>query len=359
VNLHAGRYDVHGFDWALDAELTRFTHPTAVAGDRETVTAQLSYPLLRPGYFVTPKLILGGTSYQLTSSYHGRTDYTRTVPTFSLDTGLAFERDAHLFGTPVRQTFEPRLFYVYTPYRDQDALPNFDSAEVGFNFAQLFTENRFIGADRISDANQVTVAATSRFIEDSGAERLRVALGQRFYVRRPRVFLDPAAASDAPRSDLLLAASGRLTPAWNIDSAVQYNGASHKVYAANYGLQWLPGAKKVINAEYRFQRDSFKNADVSTQWPLARRWYGVARVSYSLRDRKLLESLVGLEYKADCWVFRMGAQRFVTAAQTVSTPMFFQLELNGLSKLGFGNPLESFYRSIPGYARLNGAPGSR
>jgi LPS-assembly protein len=116
---------------------------------------------------------------------------------------------------------------------------------------------------------------------------------------------------------------------------------------------------KVLNLEYRYQRDTngpttgFRNADMSGQWPLSKRWYGVARTSYSLRDRKLLEGLIGLEYKADCWVFRMGAQRFVTASQTTSTPIFFQLELNGLSRLGVGNPLETFNKSIPGYTRLN------
>jgi LPS-assembly protein len=116
---------------------------------------------------------------------------------------------------------------------------------------------------------------------------------------------------------------------------------------------------KVVNAQYRYQRDSFRNADFSGQWPLSMRWYGVGRVSYSLKDKKLLESLIGLEYKADCWVFRMGAQRFVTAAQDTSTRAFFQLELNGLSRFGPGNALESFNKSIPGYTQLNSNVGKR
>ncbi|HBI69386.1 MAG TPA: LPS-assembly protein LptD, partial [Massilia sp.] len=91
-------------------------------------------------------------------------------------------------------------------------------------------------------------------------------------------------------------------------------------YSRNYGLRWSPGMLKVLNAEYRYVRDSFRNADISAQWPLSTRWFGVGRVSYSLQDHKVLEGLVGLEYKADCWVFRMGAQRFVTAAQSTSTP---------------------------------------
>jgi LPS-assembly protein len=171
------------------------------------------------------------------------------------------------------------------------------------------------------------------------------------------VRLDPNAPRNQSRSDLLLAASGRVSDSWSFDSGVQYDANGSSLYSSNFGVQWQPGQMKVINAEYRFQRDSFRNADLSAQWPLSLRWYGVGRVSYSLRDRKLLESLIGLEYKADCWVFRMGAQRFVTAARTTSTPVFFQLELNGLSRLGFGNALETFYKSIPGYTRLS--PNSR
>ena len=118
-------------------------------------------------------------------------------------------------------------------------------------------------------------------------------------------------------------------------------------------MQWRPGEKKVINAEYRYLRDSFKNVDLSSQWPLSMRWYGVGRVSYSAARPQDPREPARARVQADCWVFRMGAQRFVTTCATTSTPIFFQLELNGLSKLGFGNPLESFYKSIPGYTRLN------
>jgi LPS-assembly protein len=362
INFHAGRYDVAGFDWAVDAEVTRFWHPDLIRGNRAVVVPQLSYPIIRPGYFITPKVMVNASRYDLDGAGNNLgavpgTSLTRVLPTFSLDSGLVFERDSSLFGRAVTQTLEPRLFYVRTPYKDQSQFPNFDSAEAGFNFAQIFTENRFIGSDRISDANQVTAALVSRYIEGNGAERLRLALGQRFYFSQQRVQLDPSTKLNVSRSDVLLAASGRVADNWSFDSAIQYNASARSVFSSNYGVQWQAGAKQVVNAEYRYQRDSFKNIDLSSQWPLAMRWFGVGRVSYSLRDRKVLESLIGLEYKADCWVFRMGAQRFVTAAQSISTPVFFQLELNGLSKLGLGNPLESFYKSIPGYSRLNPESG--
>jgi LPS-assembly protein len=363
INFHSGRYDVGGFDWTVDAEVTRFLHPLLVRGNRAVLVPQVSYPIVRPGYFITPKVIVNASTYQLDSPGNvavpppADKSLNRALPTFSLDSGLFFDRDSTLFGRPVTQTLEPRLFYVRTPFKDQSAFPNFDTAVADFNFAQIFTENRFIGSDRIADANQVTAALVSRYIEGNGAERLRLALGQRFYFSQQRVQLNANAPQDQSRSDVLAAASGRVADNWSFDSAVQYNASTRSMFSSNIGMQWHAGPMKVVNAEYRYQRDAFKNVDLSSQWPLSLRWYGVGRVSFSLRDRKVLESLIGLEYKADCWVFRMGAQRFVTAAQTTSTPVFFQLELNGLSKLGFGNPLESFYKSIPGYSRLNPGRG--
>ncbi|MDB5747862.1 MAG: OstA organic solvent tolerance protein [Massilia sp.] len=357
VLFHAGRYDVKGFDWAIDADATRFDHPSFDSGSRLVAVPQISYPWIRPGYYVTPKLMVHATKYAMDTNARGPTSLSRTLPIFSVDSGMVFERETKLFGSALTQTLEPRLFYVRTPYKDQDQFPLFDTGEAGFSYAQLFSENRFVGPDRVSDANQLTASLVSRYIEADGAERLRLAFGQRLYFTEPRVQLPGRVQDRRGRSDLLLAASGRIINNWNFDSSVQYDATSTSLYSQSHGVRWTPGPMKVLNAEYRYVRDSFRNVDVSAQWPLSMRWYGVGRVSYSLRDRRLLESLVGLEYKADCWVFRMGAQRFVTAAQTTSTPMFFQIELNGLSRLGFGNPMESFYKSIPGYTRLNSNVG--
>ncbi|MGF6275100.1 LPS-assembly protein [Massilia sp. UYP11] len=367
INFRAARYDVAGFDWAIDAEATRFDHPTWVTGNRAVMQGQVSYPIVRPGWFVTPKLMYNAAKYEIQDHPDrvGRdTRLTRTIPTFSVDSGMVFERRTTLFGGAATQTLEPRLFYVYTPYENQDDVPLFDTGRAGFNYAQLFSENRYVGLDRVSDANQVTAALVSRFIQEDGAERLRLAFGQRLYLEQPRVRI-PGEELHKSRSDLLLAAAGTISEAWTFDSGVQYDANGSSLYSSNVGVQWRPGQMKVLNAEYRYQRDSFRNIDFSAQWPIGRRWYGVGRVSYALRSYgvgqevnpatggKLIESLIGLEYKADCWVFRMGAQRFVTAAQETSTPIFFQLELNGLSRLGLGNPLESFNKSIPGYTRLN------
>jgi LPS-assembly protein len=356
LNFHAGRYDVlGGFDWSVDAEATRFSLPddNMVQGNRVVFVPQVSYPIVRPGYFITPKVLLHATKYALQNNAPNDNSINRALPTFSLDSGLIFERPSHMFGLDGTQTLEPRLFYVRTPFKDQSDIPIFDTAVAGFNYAQLFTENRFVGPDRVSDANQITTALVSRFIENNGVERLRLAAASRYYFSQPRVRLNATEPLNQSRSDALLAASGRISNSWTFDSGVQYDAQGRSLYSSNASVQWSPAPLKVVNAEYRYQRDSFRNADLSAQWPLSLRWFGVGRVSYSLSDKKLLESLIGLEYKADCWVFRMGASRFVTASQTTATPIFFQLELSGLSRLGFGNPLESFNKNVPGYTRLN------
>jgi len=355
INFNAAQYDVAGgFDWAFDAELTRFYHPDLINGTRLVAIPQLSYPVIGSSYFITPKVMVNMASYQL-DAYQGAPSQSlsRAIPTFSLDSGLVFERDVKWGGKDVTQTLEPRLFYVNTPYRDQSKFPIFDTDAATFNFSQIFSENRFVGSDRIGDANQLTAALVSRLLDANGAEALRLAFGQRFYFRDQKVQLDSSTPVVDAHSDILLAATGRISETWGFDSAVQYNPSQSRVVSESYTAQWIPGPKKVLNLGYRYLRDSFKNIDLSSQWPIFQRWYGVGRVSYSLQDKKILESLAGLEYKADCWVFRTGAQRFVTTSTKASTQIFFQLELNGLSHLGVGSPLEAMKASIPGYQRLN------
>ncbi|MDB5773767.1 MAG: LPS-assembly protein LptD [Burkholderia sp.] len=353
LSFNTGRQDVNGFDFGAGAEMTRFWHRDMIRGDRLFVNPRIAYPMLHPGYFVTPKLSLHASRYNLDNPLPGAPgELNRVLPTFSVDSGLVFERDAQFFKQPMTQTLEPRLFYVHTPYRDQSAFPNFDTAEADLSFAQLFSENRFVGNDRISDANQLTAALVSRYIEPSGAERMRLAIGQRYYFNDQRVTLQGPPRNES-QSDLLLSASGRLTSTVTVDGNVQYDQSLGSTRRANYGVRWQPAPKKVLNLIYR--RDvpnRLEQVDVSAQWPLADRWYGVGRINYSLQDSKVAEGLLGMEYKADCWVFRLVSQRIPTATGKATSTIFFQLELNGLTRLG-SNPLEALQTSIPGYQLIN------
>ena len=348
------RQNYAGTNIAFAGEFVDFSHPTAVNGMRLVVNPSVSYPLVsEPAFYVTPKVALHSTYYVMGANNVGALpNASRTLPILSLDSGVAFERVSNMFGGDYLQTFEPRAFYVYVPYRDQSLLPNFDSAQADFNFTQIFTENRFVGNDRIGDANQITLAATSRLVEqNSGAERFKVMMGERFSFNTPQVNLVTPATSTG-RSDILLAASGQVTRALSLDSEFQFDPNQSHAQRYNIAAHYRPEAGKVFNLGYRFERNTLRQVDFSTQWPLFSRWHMVGRWNYSLQDARILEAIAGLEYNQSCWMLRLVAQRFVTATQQTNTGFFVQLELNDFVKVG-QDPLIMLKQSVPGYTKLN------
>ena len=345
-----------GANWNLESELTQFDHPSKANGRRLLIYPSVSYSIANDYAYVTPKLGYHVSRYNLTKNFSGDADLNRDLPIFSVDSGLYFDRAVSFGGHGYQQTLEPRLFYVRIPFREQSAIPNFSTTESDFNFAQIFTENQFIGGDRINDANHITAALTSRFIEDdTGAERLRAAVGQRYYFQSQRVTLDNP-ARNGRASDLLAAVAGQISPKWSIDAAWQYNTELNRSERLSLGARYNPAPGKVLNLAYRTRRqtaalpDPIDQIDLSGQWPIGAHWYGLGRLNYSLRDSKVVEGLAGLEYNKDCWALRLVAHRLVTAQQLVSTSFFVQLELTGLSRLG-NNPLEVLKQNIPGYLK--------
>ncbi|MDP3496307.1 MAG: LPS-assembly protein LptD [Candidatus Nitrotoga sp.] len=344
-----------GANVAFTGEFVNFSHPTAVSGRRLVMYPSVSYPLITtPSFYVTPKFGVHHTYYALgDNNLAALPDATRTLPIVSLDSGMVLERDWNVGKRNYVQTLEPRAYFLYIPYRNQDLLPNFDTAQADFNFAQMFTENRFFGSDRIGDAKHVTLSLTSRLLEaNSGAERLRVAIGQRFSFKTPLVSLVTPEQVTNNKSDILLAVLGQITPKLSLNTAFQYNPNQGREEKLNVGARYQPESGKVLNLGYRFTRDSLRQVDISTQWPLSRRWSMMARWNYSLQDNRILELLSGLEYNESCWALRVVAQRFATATNELSTGIFVQLELNGMVRIG-SDPLNALRQSIAGFTKLN------
>jgi LPS-assembly protein len=363
-----------GANLAFAGEYVDFSHPVAPNGSRLVLNPSVSYPLLGDSaFYITPKVALHSTYYAMGANNSAALpNASRTLPILSVDSGVAFERESNMFGGDYLQTFEPRAFYVYVPYRYQKDLPNFDSALADFNFTQIFTENRFSGSDRIGDANQITLAATSRLLDqNSGAERLKVMMGERFSLITPQVNppipstttstttpTTTTSAANIGRSDILLAALGKVTKAWSLDSELQFDPNQAHVQRYNIAAHYRPEAGKVFNMGYRFERNTLRTVDFSTQWPLFRRWDMVGRWNYSLQDSRILEAIVGLEYNQSCWTLRLVAQRFATATLQTNTSFFVQLELNELVKVG-SDPLSLLRQSVLGYTKLNELPASK
>jgi LPS-assembly protein len=349
------RQNVRGLDWQVAGELTNFRHPELVNGQRFIAYPQVSWPVRRAWGYVTPKLGYHFTRYNLSGNDGGDSAATRSLPIASVDAGVYLDRPWSFRGGDFQQTLEPRLFYVRVPYRDQSRLPNFSSAEVDFGANSLFRENRFIGGDRIGDANQVTAAITSRLVQsDTGLERLKVTLGQIYYLDPQRVTLD-GPAREGKKSDLVALVSGQVTPTFSIDGGLEYNVSQGRARRLDLAARYSPKPGSLVNAAYRYTRDQVKQVDLSAQWPVSGALSLVGRWNWSLEDRKLIEGLAGFEYNAGCWEIRAVAHRFITATQQVSTSFQIQLELSGLSRIGI-NPLETLKQNIPGYRRSDEIP---
>lgn len=349
-------------------EYVDFRHPLLVNAKRSVLYPSVSVPITPVYGYLTPKFGVHMTRYAYDRNTTTLDDATRTVPIFSLDSGLFFERDLNLFGRDFQQTLEPRAYYVYAPYRDQSDIPVFDSGDAGFGIAQIFTENRFGGSDRIGDANQVTLGVTTRFLENTGVERLRATLAQRYYLDLPRVTLPGQVAPDRKFSDILAAVGGQLSREWWLDSFWQYNPDLSRTEIFNVAARYRPDIGKVLNMGFRYtptptatavgiNPGGFRQIDVSGQWPLYGRWHGVGRMNYSILDRTILESLAGVEYDGGCWAARAVVHSLTTGLDTAGQPVksnaiFFQLELNGLSSIG-SNPLDILNRNIYGYTQFN------
>ena len=374
-----GRYTrgnlVGGLESYVETDYTKFESDRLLNrqpnGQRAFTMAQLSRPWQTPGWFFTPKLQLHATQYQFDGPLvNGARSASRTIPTFSLDSGLVFERDASYFGRSFRQTLEPRAFYVYTPFRDQSLLPNYDSARNDFNFATIYTENAFGGHDRISDNNLLTLGASTRLLDpDTGAEAARFGVAQRLRFKDQRVTLPGETPVSERLSDVLVGASINWTPQWSIDSTVQYNPKTRRSIRSTVGGRYSPGNYRVVSAAYRLQRGSSEQLDLGWQWPIndlwgdkgqnlgpgrgegEGRWYSVGRLNVSLKDRRLVDSIVGLEYDAGCWLGRIVIERLQSSTSSSNKRILFQLEFVGFTRLG-SNALQTLKDNIPRYQFL-------
>jgi LPS-assembly protein len=352
VVLTANRPDVAGFSLAMLGDYNNFQHPTLVDGQRLVLYPQAVYPIEASYFFVRPKVGVNYAHYAVNRKLSSGPDaIDRTVPITSVDSGLIFERDTSWFGKAAVQTLEPRLYYVYVPTVAQNDIPVFDTTQMDYNFAQIFSENIFIGNDRIANANQLTAALTSRVLDANGAELIRAAIGQRYYFAPQEVTLPLVPARTSDTADLLASLSGRIAEGLSFDGTIQYNPNTSNVQRLFIGTRYQPGPERVLNAAYRYQQDVLKEVDLAGQWPIAQRWYGVGRYNYSLFSNRLIEAIAGVEYAADCWTLRAVAHRLVTTVQSASTSFFVQLELNGFSRIGT-DPLDLLRRTIPGYQKI-------
>ena len=375
------------FRYGFYSDLTNFQHvetPEAVTtGWRGDLAPLVSLDLTGPGYFLRPAFAWRATQYELDTLGPGQTKRSpsRTLPITSVDTGLVFERVAGSHDQR-RLTLEPRLMYLDVPYRAQDQLPVFDTAVPDLiNPVQLFRTNRYVGADRVSDANQVSAGLTSRLLDaQSGRQFIAATVGQIYYFEMPRVTLPGEAPITYGRSDFVAQLSLAAFEDWSADVGVQWDPENRRSERTNLNVQYKPAPNLLVNLAYRYERyttttelvpetgnsgqvlvptpvqQGYDQVELSTAFPIKQNWEVFAKEVYALRDPQQpqgqsLESFLGFEYRACCWRVRLGARQFVNSHDPTasrSTGVWLQLELAGLA--GVGSASDSFLREeIRGY----------
>jgi len=348
-----------GLSYGLRTEYVEFDHDDRVAGRRVDIEPVLSLPLQSAAAFMTPRVALKHTQYNLNDNTAGLIDKSpsRTLPIASVDTGLFFERDMMISNSGYLHTLEPRAFYLYIPERDQTDIPIFDSSLRTFNFGQLFSHDRFSGTDRIGDANQLSLALTSRIIDPgTGREHFRASLGQIRYFRDRDVTLPTGLKATRSDSDMLAEVSAAVAKEWTARGEIQWNPHGDTSNLSALQLRYRGENGRLLNISHRYRRDGvstldgLEQVDISGRLPINKRWSAVGRYYRSIRDGKLLEGLAGIEYQSCCWSTRLVIRDYINdvSDNDRNLAILLQVELKGLGN--FGQKTDALLeRSILGY----------
>lgn len=348
------------FRFELDSTLNNFDHPSnqRVTGTRFDATPAVRMPLRKIYGYVEPEISVRHASYSLDNTLDGEEDNpSRTVPVFTTDASIFFERETALHGKEATHTLEPRLFYAFIPEEDQDDVPLFDTSVVRFsNFGTLFREDRFFGEDRVGDTNQLTIGLTSRFLEtDTAKERIRASIGQVIYFDDREVQLTAdAEPDDESTSDFVAELEADITDNLTVETFYLYDPEDGETDQIRFEAAYDPdrnkfyyeeGRQRYIELEYTFDRNSLKDIDplakdieqlyLDTRWPITSHWRFLFTNRYDIEEGENLETAVGFEYDACCWLFRVISHRRVDRDDDdeLKNNIFFTLEIDQLGGL--------------------------
>lgn len=385
-------FDAFGPIWTPDENLVGLQRAT---GHRVSLSPRLSYPMQNSWGYFTPAARVQSTYYDLDFDERQHRDVatnpdlffdynnadtnpSSTIPVASLDAGLYFDRDTSWFGRDLRQTLEPRAFYLYAPNRDQDDQPLFDTNENTFSYNSLFRDDRFSGNDRVGDANQLALGVTSRALESNGVERARASFGQILYFEDQRVQLLNTEGQRREEDDNSTSAYAaefmyRVSNAWKLRGDVLWDPEENNNNAGSLLVNYQPEPRKVINAGYRFRNETntfnaltgqfnedenrrIDQSDLSFIWPLNPQWSMIGRWQHDFAGDRTLEAFGGLEYDSCCWKFRFINRYWVDYNEFESVThdegnrgIFLQVVLKGLGSVT-GNRVDSLLdEGIPGY----------
>jgi len=355
------------FDRSLEANRlspTAITNGALVTGERVNLIPELGWSAEAPGWFLRSTAKFDYASYSLEDQAVNTVDNPeRGVAVFSLDAGLVFERPLSLGNGGYTQTLEPRLYYLNSEFENQSNIPIFDTSELNFSFNQLFRDDRFSGGDRVTDADQLTYAITTRILDPLGKERARFSLGQIQFFADRQVSLDSPLRSWIPRvsptadtSALAGEISYAFSDNWRINTDVQWNEDTQRIREGSFQFRYQSANERIFNVGYRFRNffstpgytppanidPRIKQSDVSGIWPLSNNWRLLGRWNYDHSNSRNLESFAGIEFSNCCATIRLVGREWIDQDELFvpdlepNRGVFLQFTLHGLGNLAGG-----------------------
>lgn len=323
-------------NYALQSEVVRFDHAdNKVIGDRLHVKPSISFPLRTAAGFFEPTLSVQFTNYNLQQTSN-ENKLSRTLPTFSLNSGLFFERDSQLFNSDFIQTLEPQLYYVYVPYKDQNAFPVFDTSTYAFNVNQSFADYRFNSIDRIGDDNRLTAALATRFIDQkNGQESFMARIGQIYYFSDRKVQLPSVAVETSSRSHVIAELKTQLHAYgdWSLSSQAEWDPELNQNVLSSNQFNYTYN-KFNFDVAHRYQLNALETREVKVNWTITPSWQVLVNHLYDIRNDHIVENLFGINYESCCWGLQLSTkERYLSSTQT-DRGIYLKLILKGLG--GFG-----------------------
>lgn len=343
------------FAAGIEAEAVRFDHEEFAGGSRIDLRPFVSLPLEGASWFLKPTLAWRYTGYNLEDdpALPGRDDRpSRSLPLATLDAGLYFDRHTRFSDGDYLHTLEPRIFYFHAPYRDQTGIPLFDTRPLTFGWGQLFRDNRYSGADRQADGNQLTLAVSTRLIREAdGREKLSASFGQIRYFEDARVTVPGESPIEQGKSAWVVDANYAPSDRWTIGASYQWDPKAGRRDLASLRTRYLIGDKGIVNFSYRYRRDLLEQADLSFLYPINPNWSVVGRYYYSLRDDQLLEGIAGVQWESCCIAVRLVGRRYLrNRGGDLNNAIQLEIELKGLGSAG-PDTEGRLRRAILGYYR--------
>ena len=362
----------YGFNYQLSTELVNFDHnrdfatgQAVVTGQRANVQPGVDWPFNWSSFYVDPKLQVPATAYVLKQ----HSDVTRALPIFSVDSGMFFNRELNFFSQHYTQTLEPRIFYLFVPLYNQKGIPLFDTYLPPFNAEQLFRTNRFSGLDRIGDANQISVALTTRFLDSYTAEeKMRATIGQIYQFKRHRICVDLTCVSDPLAGNNFSPFVGdidyHINPYWSTKADVAWDANTQRISTGNIGVSYNQASIYIFNVGYNFVRNGdpapaghnsdLQRVNTSLSWLLKERWHAIGSWNYNLSHQRPETYLYGLQYDNCCWAMRLVQGRAFIGIDAQNhnqydNSFYLQFLLKGLGNVGTSDAGSLLTSSISGY----------